>query len=60
MRRGIISSGSRFLVNSYETRTPEDIQVFCRRVFRTPSGRLLSLQSGQKWTEESAMGDFEE
>lgn len=39
-----------YLVNSYENQErPEDIQVFCRRVFRTPSGiRLLSLQSGQK------------
>ena len=39
-----------YLVNSYGNQgRPEDIQVFCRRVFRTPSGiRLLSLQSGQK------------
>ena len=39
-----------YLVNSYENQErPEDIQVFCRHVFRTPSGiRLLSLQSGQK------------
>ena len=37
-----------YLVNSYENgHSPEQIETFCRNVFRTPSGiRLLSLQSG--------------
>lgn len=39
-----------YLVNSYENqKSPEEIETFCRHVFRTPSGiRLLSLQSGLK------------
>lgn len=40
-----------YLVNSYENHeSAEQIETFCRRVFRTPSGiRLLGLQSGRQF-----------